>query len=166
MAPGASEGIGEMDVDCLVELGPLVACGNPGFYPGPPGGCEGNGFCCRLVDWLFDRLPAASALPLRRFGGCGVCWYGDVRSPGTVGRANVAPGGGSSGAVGECYVVVCCVAGGHVGPRPTVGVGEMSVDCLVELGPLVACGNPGFYPGPSMKNILSSDFILCAWIPF
>ncbi len=62
-----------MSVDCLVELGPLVACGNPGFYPGPPLGCEGNGFVagwwvgclinyrrlapCRseyLVSWLID----------------------------------------------------------------------------------------------------------------
>ena len=33
-----SGAVGEMDVDCAVELGPLVACGNPGFHPRPPGG--------------------------------------------------------------------------------------------------------------------------------
>ena len=59
VGPRPTVGVGEMNVDCLVELGPLVACGNPGFYPGPPGGCEGNGFCCWLVGWLFDQLPAA-----------------------------------------------------------------------------------------------------------
>ena len=58
------------------------------------------------------------------------------------------PAGVSSGAVGECSGVVCREAGGRVGPCPTVVVGEMSGDCWVELGPLVACGNPGFYPGP------------------
>ena len=60
------------------------------------------------------------------------------------------------GAVGECSGVVCRVAGGRVGPRPTVGVGEMDVDCLVELGPLVACGNPGFHPRPP-----GGSFIWC-----
>ena len=32
------EGVGELNMDFLVELRPPVACGNPGFYPGPPGG--------------------------------------------------------------------------------------------------------------------------------
>jgi hypothetical protein len=31
------EGVGELNMDCIVELGPPVACGNLGLHPRPPG---------------------------------------------------------------------------------------------------------------------------------
>ncbi len=54
-----SGAVGEMDVDCVVELGPLVACGNPGFYPGPPGG----EVLLEAFETLFCQFPARGARP-------------------------------------------------------------------------------------------------------
>ena len=59
------KGVGKLNVDCLFALKPPVACGNPGFYPGPPGG-SWNGVCSCSQQRSLAQVPVASTIPLRR----------------------------------------------------------------------------------------------------